>query len=98
MISWRFDTEEMGERRGGLADQHGETVYGFEAGLARLAQELGFHRIGDDIVSDRTRRSVGPVKGEGGLPAHAERGGVDDEIAASLPVIEGEIGGVDKMV
>ena len=88
----------MFERRRCLADQHGEPVDGPEPGGAGILQEWRSDRIGNDIIGDRTRRRMAPVEGEGGLAAHAERRGVDDQVAASLAIIEGEIGRLREMV
>ena len=88
----------MFERRRCLTDQHGEPVDGLEPGGAGILQKWRSDRIGNDIIGDRTRWGMAPVEGEGGLAAHAERRGVDDQVAASLAIIEGEIGRLREMI
>src|SRR5437868_12769140 len=77
----------MREARHGLMQQHAEPTDDRMPGEARLAQKLRLEGRVDDVNDQCTRLQVGEPELVAGLPDHAERSGVDEEIdEAQQPV------------
>src|SRR5688572_27110035 len=93
-----MNTEELLERRRRLADQHGETVDRRQPGGSRRLEERSIGRRGDNVVNDTAGWGVAEVECQRRLTRHAERTGVDDQVEATGPVVEREIGRAGKMV